>query len=475
MEASAVRIMGTALAHEPAWYRRNRGGHSYLSAVRDALNQSEFKTGHRFPQYLWFVASTACMLTVPMVIILILNRVGSAEDVGLYSYAYAVTAPLQAFLGFHARAFIAIDRLNGHRVEDFLAQRVYMAGALFSSLIVLAIWHGKSPDGAAVLLAMGLVRVAESLGEISIGVMQRHHRAALMTVAYGVRAGISVCCFAWFFIEGYPLWFTLIVVALIGLLTFFVLDRNILAKMGEPINLRRTASSLLSFKPITLSVSLVSAGFLNAFSVIENNVPRYVLEEFVGLNELGVYTTLGFGLAIVTNLVHPLYFMTFAHLGQLAQKYDAESRVAFKRLMTFNLSVTAVFGILLVLAAGMCWEAFLATLFGDRFGQQSALLIVMAIGAAVGLVRSCLGFILTSLNILRSQSILSVVNVGLFLGLCAAEGRGLGTIGIAWAWVVSSSICTVLTFLLLGRSVRETGRDTRSGRDASHCMRPMMS
>lgn len=397
------------------------------------------------------------MLAVPMVIVLILNRVGSAEDVGLYSYAYAVTAPLQAFLGFHARAFIAVNRLNGHCVEDFLAQRVYMAGALFTSLIVIAIWNGKGSGDAAVLLAMGLVRVADSLGEISIGVMQRHHRPGLMTAAYGVRAGISVCCFTWFFIDRYPLWIALIVVSFSGLLTFFLLDRRILAKMGEPINLWTTANSLLSFKPITLSLSLVSAGFLNAFSVIESNVPRYVLDEFVGLRDLGVYTTLGFGLAIVTNLVHPLYFMTFAQLGRLAQKHDAESQAAFKRLVTFNLSVTAVFGILLVLAAGMCRETFLSTLLGDRFGQQSALLMVMAIGAAVGLVRSCLGFVLTSLNALRSQSILSIVNVGLFLGLCAGGGRGLGTIGIAWAWVLSSSLCAAVTFLLLGRGVQEVG------------------
>ncbi len=49
--------------------------------------------------YQWFAISTALMLFPALCAVLLLNRVGSAADLGLYSYAYALTAPLQAFLG----------------------------------------------------------------------------------------------------------------------------------------------------------------------------------------------------------------------------------------------------------------------------------------------------------------------------------------------------------------------------------------
>src|SRR5262245_52551657 len=99
---------------------------------------------YRLDSYVWYSVSSALMLAGPFCVILILSRMPSAQDLGLYAYAYAVTAPMQAFAGLHARAFIAMDRLFGYSVEDVVAQRAYLGAALLVVALAVPILRGAS-------------------------------------------------------------------------------------------------------------------------------------------------------------------------------------------------------------------------------------------------------------------------------------------------------------------------------------------
>ncbi len=401
--------------------------------------------------YQWFAISTALMLFPALCAVLLLNRVGSAADLGLYSYAYALTAPLQAFLGLHARAFIAMDRLYGHPVEDLVAQRVHMGLSMTLVLLAIGGFQGFATPAVLTLLAMGLLRLAEGTSEVSVGVMQREHRPRMMAAAYGMRALVSVSSFTGVYLLSRSLFLATLLAACLSLTSFLSFDRYLLKRLGKPLDMGVARASLLSKRPFQLSLCLLPAAFLNAISVLEGNVPRYVVEASVGLSELGIFASLGFFLSIPTNIVHPIFFMTIAPIGQLVKQADAAANRRIRRMVLLNVGITIFFGGVL-LACCMLLGSPTLGLLAPRLRPHADLLVVMAVGAALGLLRSCAGFILTALNVLKTQSVLSVANGLTFLAIAHTVAHG-SLSRVAWSWAASTALTALASMALVWRRV----------------------
>src|SRR5262249_35150654 len=183
---------------------------------------------YRLDTYVWFSASSALMLAGPLCVVLVLSRMGSPHELGLYAYAYAVTAPVQAFGGLHARAFIAMERLCGYRIEDVLAQRTYLGALLIMTVLAVTVLHGSEPHDIWIFLAVVVVRIAEGLTDVSAGQLQRIHRPRQIACAYGVRCALGVGAFAALLAADLPLAVSLVGMGTANLVSFFVLDRPLL-------------------------------------------------------------------------------------------------------------------------------------------------------------------------------------------------------------------------------------------------------
>jgi O-antigen/teichoic acid export membrane protein len=408
---------------------------------------------YRLDNYIWFSASSALMLAGPFCAVVILSRVGSPVELGLYAYAYAVTAPVQAFAGLHARAFIAMDRLFGYSVEDLLAQRVYLGLLLFVTALAVAALHSGGHE-LSVFLGIVVVRVADGCTDVSTGLMQRAHRPRLIALLYAVRGLGGLGIFAVLVAADAPLGLALSAMGGLNLLTFFFLDRALLASIGEALSLPRVVASLASARPVRLGRLLLPGALLAALSVVETNLPRYVVDAFKGIEAVGVYTTLGMLLSIATNVVHPVFFMTFARLGQAAQQYDPESRRFLARTIWTNSGLTIAAGVLLIAICVGFGPAIVVTVFGSEWARFHELLSVLAVGASAGLLRSCLGFALTGLNIFAPQIAITLGSSAVFVVLAVWFGGRTDVVGVAQAWAVASLLAVGASALVLGAALR---------------------
>lgn len=393
---------------------------------------------YRLDTYVWFSASSALMLAGPLCVVLVLSRMGSPHELGLYAYAYAVTAPVQAFGGLHARAFIAMERLCGYRIEDVLAQRTYLGALLIMTVLAVTVLHGSEPHDVWIFLAVVVVRIAEGLTDVSAGQLQRVHRPRQIARVYGVRGALGVGAFAALLAADLPLPVSLVGMGTANLLSFFVLDRPLLVSAGVMPNLRAAAVSLASARPLMLGLRLMPGALLAALSVVEVNLPRYVVEAFRGVAAVGVYTTLGMVLSAATNIVHPVFFMTFARLGQTAQQHDAQSSRDLARMIGTNIVLTLVSSVVVVTVCVRFGSSILVMVFGREWAQFQELFSVLAVGAAASLLRSCLGFVLTGLNVFAPQTAITLLAGGLFLVLAIAFGGRADVLGVGLAWASTS-------------------------------------
>jgi O-antigen/teichoic acid export membrane protein len=409
---------------------------------------AKLRNVYSIANYFWFAASAAFMLVTPLAVTVVLNRAGALEQVGLYAFAYAVTAPVHAFLGLHARTFLAMDRLYGCDAVDFATQRLHMAIGLFLGAGAVAALRGFDALEIKVLAAMCLIRTAEGCAEVTAGLMQYRHRPELIALVYGARAIAATGIFAWLFLTGAGLAISLTAMAGMSFAVFVILDRTLLKRLGAPLPWSEMIDSAFSRRPFQLIWNLAPAGFLLFVSVAETNLSRYVVENMVGLVELGIFTTMSFVLYAATNLIHPVYHMTVTSLGRCVARADAGAAREATRIVVVNLALSVSGCVVVLVAVWIVGMPAMVWAFGPHLADHGPLLTAISIGAAVGVVRSCLGFALTGLNVIRAQTAMIIGNMALFTILVFSGAVGDGVVGIAWAWAIASGVMTCVRLVI---------------------------
>jgi O-antigen/teichoic acid export membrane protein len=190
------------------------------------------------------------------------------------------------------------------------------------------------------------------------------------------------------------------------------------------------------------------AAFVLLLSVVETNVPRYTVEGVVGLVELGIFTSLSFVLYAGTNLIVPIYQMTIAPLGQWAARRDAVGARQATRIVVVNVAITAGAGVALIAAVAVAGTSVMAWALGPSYATQGALLTALGCAAAIGMMRSCLGFVLTGLDAIRSLWTMSIGNMALFVALIVVGVGGESAVGVAWTWTSASGATAVVGLMI---------------------------
>ncbi|HMW55726.1 MAG TPA: lipopolysaccharide biosynthesis protein, partial [Accumulibacter sp.] len=72
----------------------------------------------------WSLVGNIVYALCQWMMLIIIARLGNARDVGIYSLALAISAPVMLFLGMNLRVAIATDQKHQFNIQDYLALRV---------------------------------------------------------------------------------------------------------------------------------------------------------------------------------------------------------------------------------------------------------------------------------------------------------------------------------------------------------------
>lgn len=120
------------------------------------------------------------MRTVGLLVqLIVIARLCGAEELGLYSFALALTTPIVLTLGWHLRVMLSVDADHHHAWSAYRRLRTW--SHLFGFLITVAICWCWSTAWSHVLLILlvYVTKCVESMSELGYGVLQRvgHTRA----------------------------------------------------------------------------------------------------------------------------------------------------------------------------------------------------------------------------------------------------------------------------------------------------------
>jgi O-antigen/teichoic acid export membrane protein len=325
---------------------------------------------------LWLLSSNLVYAACQWGTIVGLAKLGAPVSIGLLGLALAIATPVVMVTGFGLRAVQATDVVQRYSFAEYLQLR--MGANLLAAVVIAgaALFHVLEPAAIAILVPIGVAKIAEATSETCYGLAQRHQRMQFVAIsrvargALGLVALLAVVGFGGTL--AYGAW------ALAAAWTAFLLlvDLPVAGMLEPPFGrVRRDAVVRLARESAPL-------GGVNGLFAACQSAPRYLLELSHGAIAVGYFTALAAITPALTQLAAAVGNAAAPHLGeQLAG--DARH---YRRLVVELMLAACALGAVLVGGAALAGRPFLTLAYTADYAAYHLTFVIVVAAAALTVV-----------------------------------------------------------------------------------------
>ena len=357
----------------------------------------------------WAFAGNSIYAAGQWAILSLFAKLGGSEMLGQYALAVAIVSPILMLSHLNLRAVLATDMGKQHPFGDYLTVRLGATGIGLAAIAALAFGH--SPILAGTIVGAGLAQSAENISDIYYGAMQRRERMDRIAISMIARAVVSVAAVATALALTGSILFAVGALAVARAAVLLAYDRPSGAA-GEALagdGYRAQISIVRTALPLGIVLMLAS---LNA------NLPRYAIEHYLSLAQLGGFAAAASFVTIGGTVVNA---MGQAATPRLARYFEERNWHEFHRLALRLTALALALGAAGVLVALGLGRLLLRVVYRPEFEQYTGILTATMAAGVVGYAASMLGYVVTSARAFDPQ-------LPLFCAVAAACG--------AAAWIL---------------------------------------
>jgi O-antigen/teichoic acid export membrane protein len=321
-------------------------------------------------------------------------KLGTVADVGHFAYALAVTAPIFIFSQLQLRGLQATDAAADYSFGEYLSLRLVTTVAAFLCTCAVVTISGVG-GSVPVVIAMALAKSIECLADLVHGRLQQTEHLHVIGASFASRGVLGWTCFtAGFLFTGQLVLAIAAMTASWAVSCAFIECRAVTAD----------ALSVLAMPPARRLASLAwfaaPMGFVMALGSLNVQLPRYFIENAIGVQGLGIFAALATiplaGTMVVNSLCQ-------AASSRMAQAIHARDLSAFRRIVYHLLCIAAFAGLGIMSLAVLTGDRLLEIVYSPQYiGYQATFITLSAWGGASYCV-AVLGSAVTAARQLRVQ------------------------------------------------------------------------
>jgi len=382
----------------------------------------------------WTLAASLIYAAAQWAMISAAAKLTSAAALGQFALGLSIAAPVLMLTNMQLRALQATDARCEHTFADYFTLRCLgnVAGVVLILAIVVLAHYDRTTS--AVILLVAVARAVEQLSDVVAGLLQKFERLDQAARAQMIRGAGSAIVFA------VVLWVSRSLIVAVGAfavtcaLVVLAYDFRLARRLHDGRSFLSSSRNRLQL----LACASLPLGVVTALAVLNVNIPRYVVEHYLGAAQLGVFVSVAYVLIATVNVV--VNAMGQSASARLAQMFAAGDLGGFNRILRNLLLIGVAITLLGAPLALVCGRPLLSLIYRPEYAQYAALLAMMAAVAGVSAVGGILGFGVTATRRFRSQ--LPVLAVATLVGFAAAVllVPKHGLFGAAFALLVSSTV-----------------------------------
>jgi len=394
--------------------------------------------------FFWILLGRGVQAASQWGIVIVLAKLGSAEMVGRYALALAVGAPVILFFELKLRDVQASDANDRHHFRDYLSLRSLMVALALVLIAGIALSSGYPLQAIAVILAVGVCKVVESISDILFGLMQKHEKMQYIAASLVLKGLLSLVALSFVLYLFRDLFWA--VAAMLGVYVVVLLGFDI-RNARHVLSISHSGESNGNQQPWyqweelrSLAQLALPLGLGAALSSLTLNVPRYLLARYHGETALGYFAAVSY-LPFAGALA--IEAMGQSALPRLA-RYYREDLPAYRRLLSKLLGLGTALGLCGVLFAVLLGPRFLMLAYRAEYARYSGVFTWMMLAGCMLYLCSIVGIGLTAARVLKVQMRIAMavfassVLAALWLVPAYAER------GAAWSFLTGCAVWFVL-------------------------------
>jgi O-antigen/teichoic acid export membrane protein len=366
----------------------------------------------------------------------LLTKYLTTNDVGDFTYAFAVMAPVFMFARMNLRNLQATDAAEAFAFGHYLSFRLLCNYAALLVAAGVCIWLHPGRTLLLLLLAVAIAKAAENVSDVVYGLLQHRELMGRVAQSMSLKGLLSVAIFWGVLATTHSLLASTLGLAVSWLLTTQLFDLPLARRLVPERPLARWEWPALQ----RLCVAAIPFAVLCAFLSLAPNLPRYAIQHYLGAHALGIFGPLSY-LQVASSMI--TMSLSLAVAPRVAKLYYAGHRAACWRLISKLVLLCLALGGLGIIAALVAGRPILRLLYTPEYANYTAAFTWLMVAAAGSSLGSLLNYLVTAV---RYQIALTVLTV---LTTCtiALASFGLvphhGLTGAAWALLAGAGVQTV--------------------------------
>jgi len=344
-------------------------------------------------QFSWTFPANAIYGACNLLLLVVLNKLGSTAIAGKFSLVLAITAPIFMFANLRFNTILASDMQPSVRVSDYFKLRIILLAAAIC--ITAGGLRMPSSTGLGVLLmTVALAKAAEAISDLCCGLQQRIERMDRIAISLVSNGLTMIGSFAIVYYVSRRLDYAamgLLASRLAVLLLYDIPAAHQASKHAvftrprpatHPEVLASMGTILLTAAPLGVTAALLS---------LSSNIPRYIIADEFGDDMLGLFCSVAVVLQAGNLVFRAIEQPAIPRLAQLLNEKNADGFWMLLESLMAGFLLVGVAGCALSLWVG---PTLLSWVFSPAFrpmgGVLALMTLAMVIAQIAGMIESSL-------------------------------------------------------------------------------------
>lgn len=368
--------------------------------------------------------------------LVVLAKLGTVTMVGEFSLGLAVTAPVMMFFNLQLRNVLATDSQNEFLFASYFNLRLVTSCAFVLVVLSFLLFLPYHFDLKIIILFIGLSKAFESISDLCYGLFQQSERLDYIAKSMIFRGILGVSAvWAGVYFTGSLYWG----VALLTLAWCIVLlsydfpiatsiSRCCVKELLGEIDWTQLKAIVLLALPL---------GFVEMLASFNLNAPRYSVEHFIGIDELGLYSGMAYFMVAGVTVI---YACGQSFLPRLAILFAENNIVEFRYLYRKLFLLILIVGIAGILGAYFWGDLLLRLFYSQEFSGYRNVFTLIMFSAAISFLATGAWFVLTAMRRFKVQILLFGFSLSVNIILCVILIPVYGLDGAALAFAAGEAV-----------------------------------
>lgn len=393
----------------------------------------------------WLLGGNIIFAFSQWLMLIFFSRMSDPTQLGYYSYALAVTAPIFLLSNLQLRPLLVAD-LNTSKSfsfsQYFSLRIITIVLAIVVSLFFIS---GNTTFSIVVLTLVVLIKASEAFSDIIYAYYNASKKTTFISKSLTIKSLLVIIS------SFLVLYFTNnIIYSLIATLCGYILvlifldfRKNLDYIKNIKILDRDFKAIVFSGLPLGIAVMLVS---------LQTNIPRYFLEYYSSIEFVGIYTIFYYFLVIGGIIINSVCQYLSPYFSEYYQTLNTNK---LKAIIIQAFFISLILGLIGLLISLPLHKFIIQTIYGDGYVEYSYLLPYIMLAAVFSYLSVVSGYLLTSLKMLKIQMPVFILLAFLTLLYSYVLIPSYGLLGAAYTTILSAATQFLVTSIIVLKRIRE--------------------